>query len=867
MQQPPKLPLKILRFFCAEHRLEEIEGDLFEEFQDQIQTYGYNKAKRLYYWTVIRSFRSYLFDYQSNSTHPLSFITMIRHYLKTAFRGMVRHKSFSIINIVGLCIGLSSGLILGLFVVDELKKDFDLKDKELIYRVESFSETRASEGFNGRVHSGLGPALVELIPQVTNQVRMNKLPIDVIIDDGKKRNFYEEERISTDSTFFDFFPQVFIEGVQKGALKQLTDIIITERTALKLFGTTSAIGNEIVTTSNYDNKFIVTAVVKDPPPHSSIQFSFLNYKDGSRDNIRNPLSTLSTTYIKLAPNEKAESVARIINTTIIPLVQGDWMKTTTFRLSSFQQAKYDRKVTDNIIKPSDKQMYIIFTIVAVFILALAIINYTNLSAARALQRGQEAGIRKIIGAGKLSFIYQFVAESFLFCFSSLLLSLLVTALCTPYFEQTIAHQLIFNYWSDPWFWVSILATTLLIAIVAGLYPAFLVSRFKFTEFIKGNIANSTKGASLRKGLVVFQFVIAIAMIVCATVVRNQVNFMTNQKLSYEPDQILVIDRAFTSKFNLFKTELKALPEVINTSITTSPPGGNDYRVSSADSHLGEIIYQHNVDDNYAQMLGLEFLSGENFNLEKPSENEGQVIINESLAKLIETTNPLNLEDPLKGSYLFTIENVKIKGVVKDLHLQSLHETIKPMLFAYESFNGLNGGYALIKLKTDNIQQTIDDIEKVWEKHIPDNPFGYQFLDTRFNNLYSSEIRLGKIFGVFTTIAILISCLGLYGLVTFIVQSKTKEVGVRKVLGASALQIIHLFNKQIYRLIVFASLVAVPLAYFVMNKWLNNFAYHVEVSFLATISIVIGTFLLASLTVFIRSIKAATSNPVDALRSE
>ncbi|MGB3152439.1 MAG: FtsX-like permease family protein [Maribacter sp.] len=867
MQQPPKLPLKVLRFFCAEHRLEEIEGDLFEEFQDQIQSYGYKKARRIYYWTVLRSFRSYLFDYQSNSTHPLSFISMIRHYFKTALRGIFRHKSFSIINIVGLCIGLSSSLILGLFIADEFRKDYDLEDKDIIYRVEGSTEFRANEGFNGRVHSGLGSALVELIPQVTHQVKMNKIAQDVIIDDSQKRNFYQEEFISTDSTFFDFFPQNFIEGVQKGALNQATDIIITEKTALKLFGTTSAIGKDIVTTGNYNNQFTVTAVVKDPPPHSSIQFSFLNYKDGNRDNIRNPLSTLSTTYIKLAPNEKAESAARIINTTIIPLVEGDYMKTITFRLSSFQQAKYDRKVTDNIIKPSDKQMYIIFAIVAIFILALAIINYTNLSAARALQRGQEAGLRKIIGAGKLSFIYQFVAESFLFCFSSLLLSLLVTALCLPYFEQTIGHQLIFNYWSDPWFWVSILATTLLIAIVAGLYPAFLVSRFKFTEFIKGNIASSTKGASLRKGLVVFQFVIPIVMIVCAKVVRDQVKYMTKQTLAFEPDQIILVDVAQSSNFNLFKTELKAIPEVTNTSFTTSPPGGKEHRVSSSNNPFGEVIYQHNIDHNYAEILDFEFITGGNFNPDKPFENDDGVIINETLAKMIEAVNPLGVDNPLEKPYSFTLEEMKIKGIIKDIHMESLYESIKPMIFVYEPSKGSSFAYTLIEVSTDHIQETIAEVEKSWTKHIPDRPFQYQFLDTRFDNLYSLEIRLGKIFGIFTTIAILISCLGLYGLVTFMVQSKTKEVGVRKVLGASVLQIIHLFNKQIYRLIVLAGLVAVPLAYLVMNSWLNDFAYHVEVSFLATMFIVIGTFILASLTVFARCIKAATSNPVDALRSE
>ncbi|WP_273273257.1 FtsX-like permease family protein [Roseivirga sp.] len=865
MHQPPKVPLKLFRWFCSSERVEEIEGDLFEAYQDWRETKSKLNSNWLYWWTVIRSFRFYLM--KKHTSNPSMFLLMLRHFIKTAFRGSLKHKSHTFINLSGLSIGIATSLMLAMFIVDEVRMDYDLKDKELIYRVESYNALRSQEGFNGRVHTGLGPTLVEMIPEITHQTRMGKLNWTVKIEEDEKRSFFQEEFILTDSTFFEFFPLEFIHGSEKQVLTKVGDAVLTESLALKLYGTTDVVGKELNTTTRYNQQYFVKGVVKDPKPHSSIQFNILIFKDTHLDNIRFPLSVRSSTYIKVLRSVSPKLLEAKINKTIKPIVSGKTMKATTFKLSSFHDAKYDKHTDDTIIEARDKQMYAVFAMVAVFILVLAIINYTNLTAARALQRGQEAGIRKIIGAGRKSFFFQFVTESALMCFLSLAIALLLTALVLPSFEQAINRPLLFNYWVDPWFWGIVISAIILLSTIAGIYPAILVSRFRFSEFIKGNIANSTKGALLRKSLVIFQFAVAIIMIVSATVVKDQIDFIINKKLTYKPEQIILVENTVSKNLGLFRDQLSRIPDVNLASVTTSPPGGSSHRVSSDRNVFGQAIYQHNIDHNYAELLNFEFISGENFNPEKPSINEEEVIINETLAKLIQSVNPKNVNEPLAETYQFTVEPVKIKGIIKDIHMESLYESVKPMIFAYEPSNGFNVSRVLIEIRTDQIQETISAIEDLWTEVIPDQGFNFQFLDSRFEKLYTSEIRLGKIMSIFTFIAILISCMGLYGLIMFSIQSKTKEVGIRKVMGASVSQIVMLFNRQVFWLIGLAVLVAIPIAYWTMNNWLNGFAYHVDISALTIILTICSSFLLAFLTVFFRSYKAANANPVNVLRSE
>ncbi|WP_323756854.1 FtsX-like permease family protein [Roseivirga sp.] len=866
MQQPPKLPLKILRFFCAEHRLEEIEGDLFEEFQDQVQSYGYRKARRLYYWTVIRSFRSYLFDYQSNPTHPLSFITMIRHYFKTAFRGMYKHKSFTAINLFGLSIGLASSLMLFLVVIEQLRKDYDLPDKDQIFRVESNSGLRPSEGYKDRTPAAVGPFLKQSFPQVEECTVLNKIKWDVTIINGDESDYVTEDFLIADSTFFNIFPQTFIIGSAKTALNDPKNIVLTESAAFKYFGSDSPIGQEIRTINNRRTRFIVSAIIKDPPPHASIQFNIMIAQDIQFD-ITSPGYDMTHVYLKLAKNASIAEFEKRANREISTVVTGNLMKSIQYRLRSFEEVKYDLEIPSDLIEPTDKRLYIIFTTIALAILLLAIINYINLSTIRALKRGHEAGIRKIIGAGKGSFMIQFLTESWLISFAALPIAILMVESFMPYFERALNTSLSFNYLTNPTFILIVFGIVFIVGLIAGLYPALLVSRFKFTEFIKGNLTSSNKGQTIRRVLVIFQFAISIVLVVGAVVIQRQLKMFQNQKLTYNPEQVIVLDKGFSSNFDLIRTDLENLPSVLTSSITSSPPAGDSYRFNTDNMKLGELVYGHDIDHHYVELLNLEFVRGENFDPEKTSNFSPSVLINETMAKLLETVNPKQSPNPLEEKYAFLYEQAKIQGVVKDFHLQSLHEKIKPMVLFYESFNGRNGAYTLIKINTTNIEGTLESIEKIWDTHIPDNPFRYQFLDTLFDHLYTTEMRLGKIFQLFTAIALIVSCLGLFGLVSFIVQSKVREIAIRKVFGAKVVQIVSLFLKEICWLIVIASLIGLPIAYWTMNLWLEDFAYHTNIPTSLIITTFLAMILVACITVFTNTFKTAKQNPVDALRSE
>jgi putative ABC transport system permease protein len=866
MHQPPQLPLRILRFFCAEHRIEELEGDLFEEFQDLTEAYGIRKAKRIFYWTVIRSFRSHLFDYRGPSAHPLNFITMIRHYCKTAFRGMLRHKSFTAINLFGLSAGLASSLMLFLVIIEQLRKDYDLPEKDQIYRVESNTGIRPSEGYIDRAHPGVGPFLKQSFPQVEEYTILNKMKWDVIITKDEKRNYFREEFLIADSTFFNIFPQIFINGSAKTALHDPKNIVLTESAVAKYFGDENPIGKEVRIVNNRRNQFTVSAVIKDPPPHASIQFKMLVAQD-IRYDITSPGFDMTHVYLKLAKNTTVSQLEKRANEEISSVAAGDLMKSIQYRFKAFEAVKYDLEIPNDVIPPTDKRLYIIFTTIALAILLLAIINYVNLSAIRALKRGQEAGIRKIIGAGKGSFIAQFLTESWLICFTALPLSILMVEAFKPYFEKALNTIFSFNYLTNIPFLLSAFGLVLIVGLMAGLYPALLVSRFKSTEFIKGNLVNSHKGQNMRRVLVIFQFTMSAVLIVGAAVVQLQLQMFQNQKLTYNPEQVVVLDRALSSNFDLIRTDLENIPDVLTTSITSSPPAGDSHRFNTDLLNLGELVYGHNIDQHYAELLNLEFVWGENFDPEKISDYAPSVLINETMAKLIESINPKKSQHPLEKKYPFMMEEATIQGVVKDFHLQSLHEKIKPMVFFYESYKGYNGAYTLIKINTTDIEGTLASIEKVWDKHIPSSAFRYEFLDTRFDNLYTTELRLGKIFQLFTGIALMVSCLGLFGLVSFVVQSKIKEIAIRKVFGAKIIQIVSLFLKEICWLIVIASLIGLPIAYWAMNQWLDDFAYHTNIP----MSLILITFLalifVAFITVFSKTLKTARQNPVEALRNE
>lgn len=867
MHLPPKFPIKILRFFCAKHRLEELEGDLFEEFQDQVEANGLKKARRLYFWTVVRSFRKYLFDYQ-RSPQSLGFITLWKHYFKTSLRSMLKQKTFSAINILGLGLGLACSVMLSLYIADVVHKDNFIPNRERIYRLDVLNPHDFTDKFEARTHPGFGTALLNHHPQIENFCRINQLNknLDITITEGDQKKLFRAKGIIADTSFFSFFPFPLAVGNEQEVLSKRYSIVLSQSLALRFFGEEAPINKTVYLPREGGANYTVTGILKDISDNSSIRFDYLipNYLPyGLESWGYSPFAN----YFLLAPNTDPDNLAKDFNKTTMALNSHERFKNLKYRLTEFEELKFTTASFDGIIGTMSKSTLVLFAIVALLILILAVFNYINLTVSRALQRAQQAGVRKIIGAGKGSFLLQFLTESLIFCFISMLVALLTVRGFTPYFESIIGHPLHSNYQNSLSFYFIYISSILLLALFSAFYPALLVTRFKPNEFLKGRAITSVKGNSFRKGLVVFQFTIAIVLALGAIMVHKQLKYLQNETLAYSPEQILTVGYTVSSQLDDFKKSLEDIPEVSLASLTSSPPSEESLYSSGPLESLGIRGYYHRVDAQYMEMLGLEMVKGEKFDGNLTSEIEQGVIINETLAKIIEAKNPMGLDEPLSGKYLFMQVPTKIRGVVKDFHIGSLHNEIKPMILMYHDFAGYSGARVMIQLSTTDLPETLSKIEKKWKEFIPNSQFNAQFMDAQFDQLYTSETRLARIFNIFTGIAILISCLGLLGLIGFITESKVKEVGIRKVMGASTTQILLLFTKQVYQLILLACLIGSPIAYWFVNRWLNNFAYKTNFSLTVTFVVILSAFLIAGITIVLRSGKTATSNPVQALRSQ
>lgn len=863
--KPPQLPLRLLRLFCARHRIEELEGDLYEEFLETLERKGIQKARRHYTWTIIRSFRRYIFEYQPQQ-YKLSYLRMmLQHYLKTAFRSIRINKALTFINLTGLSVGIASSLIIALFVADQYLLDDFIPDKAQIVRLEGQSDKSATVGFSPRLHPGLGPAISELSPNVVSFTRMNKANINIKVEREEEISFFEESFLFVDSSFFQLFPFELLQGRPDKVFESHRSIVITERMARKLFGTEDPMGKTL--NANYHGRpsFVVTGILKDIPANSSLQFDLLSLADKNYS-LNSGAFGPTPIYLKLVPGTDPDALAKLLSKEIANLTENQFIARQRYRFTTFEDVKYNTESTDRVIPAMNKRVIDLFVFLAMFILLLATINYINLSAARALQRGQEAGIRKVIGAGRRSFTLQFLTESLLLCWLTFPIAILLTHACVPVFENVLQKQLFNQYLTDPLFLLSVFGLISLLGLIAGIYPSVIISRFRFTDFLKGKIGRSQKGNWLRKGLVVFQFTISIILILGTLMVERQLKFVQNQTLSFQAEQILVCDRAISSKLTQLKNTLADIPSVNEVSLTTSPPGGNNAYMYGFNKTFGEILHWHEIDEDYILLLNLSMLQGKAFDIEEKSSFDNQILINETMARLIETVNPFNSETPLDELYTFSGEQLRIRGVVEDFHIQSLHESIKPMIFQYGGSNP-GAGNLMIRITPTDIGNTMARIKESWKEFIPHSPFKASFLDSKFEALYTSEVRLGKVFRVFTFLAVLISCMGLFGLSLHIAEVKTQEIGIRKVLGASISQIMNLLSGQIYLLIFISAVVASPIAWYFGDRWLQSFAYRQTFSISTFVLTFFAALVLASLTTCWHALKTARTNPAETLRNE
>jgi putative ABC transport system permease protein len=812
---------------------------------------------------------------------------MIQNYLLVAFRNLRHSPFFAAINIVGLAFGLAVALLIGLWVRDELSFDAFHEKADRIFRVHSDVHFGGAEMHYSFVPPPVGGALKADFPQVEAFCRFRQMGFITI----KKGESNLEERLSTyvDGSIFKIFTLPFLEGDPNTALDEPNTAVITESTARKIFGTAAGlVGRNLRVNEHRD--FRITGVIRDLPAQSHFHYNVFFSMPTVRQEAEsgNWLSHNFHTYVLLRPdadarelesqfpamNKKytAPQMAASMGMTYEQMeANGDFVRYNLTRLRDIHLHS-DR---DGELEPNGDVRYIwIFSAVSLFILLLACINFMNLSTARSAGRAREVGVRKVLGSGRGALVAQFLSESFLLTGAAFVLALGAVSAILPYFNEFSGKEI--NLFAggglrDLALPFAVLAA--FTALLAGSYPAFFLSSFQVLDVLKGSQTLSKsagKGAALRGSLVVFQFCISVGLMICVLSVQRQLQFVQTKKLGFEKERLVLLRNTWWLQRNTetFRQELLQLPGV--ESVTTSNfypvPGmrnsGSYLPEGTTDSKSTLYADRFDVDFEYLQTLGIELAAGRDFDKNLRSDS-ACVLLNESAAKRLGWQNPLGKKLTVVDIELENDPSYTVIGVVKDFHFESLRQSISPLVLHLGGWTGTMG----IRLRPGNPQPTLAALEAQYKKYLPGQPFEFSFLDQDYDRQYRAEQRIGKILGAFAGFAVFIACLGLFGLAAFIAERRTKEIGIRKVLGASVAGITGLLVRDFVKLVVVAIVIASPVAYYFMQKWLADFAYRIDVQWWVFAAAGAAAVAIAFLTVGFQSVKAALANPVKSLRSE
>lgn len=825
---------------------------------------------------------------------------MIKIYIKIAWRNLVRNRVSSIINISGLAIGLACVLLIGMYIKDELSYDRFFKDSARIFRVNLDGKMGNEQFLVGHTPPPAGAALLNNFPEIETYTRILK-PFDEVIhyeSKGQKSSFTEKSLLAVDSNFLTFFNYPLVAGDPKTCLKGVNSLVLTETAAKKYFGSEPAIGKTF-TFDDYTTPFIITAVLKDLPKQSSLQFQILQptASVGAVKYFNWSWVWLQMgTYVKLKPNTPTdkESIANLERK--FPAMVATQAPTAFKRIGQpweeFKRkgGKWDLKlqpITDLHLYSADvgtryfevsniKNIYI-FSAIAVFIMLLACVNFMNLSTAQSAKRAKEVGIRKVLGSLRKQLIRQFMVEAMLYSLFAAVVAVIIVLLVLPAFNQLSDKMLSATVFLDVKTWIGILALVILTGFFAGSYPAFFITAFKPVAILKGSglLKGNGSGFLTRNILVVFQFFVSTVLIICTIVVYKQLFFNQTKDLGFSRENMVIlpnVGRLGTGEETL-RQELLKLPQVVNASISTGLPAENSFgdtyipetntkNVNGVENNI--MLSSYMVDDAFVPTLKLKVISGRAFS--KQFTDSASVILNETAVKQIGWKNPIGrtITYPGNNNQKFTVV-----GVVQDFNSESFHSIISPFALFYTTSKTyfIKASYLTVRIKPGNYPQTIGAIQNTLKKIAPDMPFDYSFMDAEFDLLYKADQTMGKVFSVFTVLSLTVACLGLLGLAIYTAERRMKEIGIRKVLGASVKNLVGMLSMDFVKLIVIASLIAFPIAWYAMNKWLQDFAFKTELSWWVFALAAGVTMLIALVTISFQSIKAAVSNPVDSLRSE
>jgi len=816
---------------------------------------------------------------------------MIKNYLKIAWRNVMKNKTFSFINVFGLAIGLTCCMLIALYLHNELSYDSYHKNVSSVYQLGTTFVKEGKEDRTANTPAPMARTMQMEFPEIEKGTRLLRMFSDdrtlfqYTEPSGNVRSFFETKGFVADSTFFQVLTYKFKEGDAATALMNPNSVVLNEASASKIFGRESPINKTLFISSSTigDGTYKVTGVFTDPPNPSHIDAGFILSAGSASSNgffgRQNDLASnnMFYTYFLLKPGADAKKLEAKFPA-FIDKHAGANLKAMGFYKKQFLTGIKDVHLyanTSTNVSPSGSVTYLyILGSIALFTLLIACINFMNLSTARSSKRAAEVGVRKVLGAEKTSLIRQFIGESVMMSMIAFIFALVFAKMLLPLFSRLSAKEIFFSFQEHGVLLAGFLLLALLTGLLAGSYPAFYLSSFQPVKVLKGKISNSLAAISLRKALVIFQFVISAGLIIASVIINNQMQYLKNKDLGFDKDQQVVIPlRSGTAKnsYASLKEELKKNSQIENVGASMYYPGiinPSDMPLYKEGDNMNSAkrTFMNWIDASFLQTLGIKTASGRLFSPEFPADTNLRMILNEEAITKIGFKNAQDAVGKKVGidwqgqTYWW-----EIVGVVKNFHFVDLHSAIEPYGFQLNNRQSFN--YLVAHAKAGNISSVLESIGKTWKQLNPNEPFEYTFLNDDFQKNYEADNRLAAIVRNFTIIAILISCLGLFGLATFSAEQRTKEIGVRKVLGASVGNVVGLLSKEFLKLVFVAILIASPITWFVMNKWLQDFAYRTNISWLVfaiTAVIAIG---IALLTIGFQAIKAALANPVKSLRAE
>lgn len=793
---------------------------------------------------------------------------MFRNYLKIAFRNLWRQRGFSLLNISGLAIGLTAGFLILLYVGFELSFDKFHSNSDRIYRVVADIKT-PTETIEANIAAwAVAPNLEKQFPEVESAVRISDLNMLVRKDEIK---FQESDAFAVDSDFFNVFDFKLLQGDANNVLKDPFTIVLSETAAKKYFGNQNPVGQ---TLKIMDEGYIatVTGLMEDIPENSHINadmvLSMTTYtKDLDRELDNQWSSYDAASYILLAENTNIKQLVSKLPD-FLERNSGLEMKESQMFVTLFLEPLknvYLRSTRGGAGGGSIDNIYI-FSIVAIFILLIACINFINLTTARSVERAKEVGIRKVIGAEKRQLGLQFIGESVVIALFAFFAAIVLTAIAIPYFNDMAGKIVSDGIFANPINVLTLFLISLGIGVLAGIYPALVLSSFKPVSVLKGSFSTGNRGILLRKGLVITQFTISIALIIGTIIIYNQMNFMRNQELGFNKEQTLVLGTSVSPAQKELRYAIDNLPSVTSTSLGSSVPGeGNSAAYSEIENKNGDLqianLDLYFVDENFIPQFDLKVVAGRAFSKEFATDSTDAMVVNERTVQLLGYSSP---DEAIGADFKQWGRDGKIIGVVKDFHFRSLQQPISPLTMRLEP---RRTDLIAVKVSPENIQQTIAAIESKWQTIMPDVPFDYYFLDQSFDEQYQTEERFGNLFLNFAALAILISCLGLLGLAAYSTLQRRREIGIRKVLGSTVSGIVNLLSLEFIKLVLISFFIAAPIAWFFMFYWLEDFAYRIDIQWWMFVLAGASALLIALLTVSFHAIKAAIVNPVKSLRTE